>query len=102
MAADLRAAVGHTPLIRLPRLSAAIGRNLLVKAEHLNPGGSVKDRAARAIIDDAEASGRLLPGGLIVEGTAGNTGIALAMLGSARGYRTLIVVPDNQAEEKLA
>ncbi len=94
--------IGNTPLIELPNLSAAIGRRLLGKAEFLNPGGSVKDRAARGIIDDAERSGKLLPGGTIVEGTAGNTGIALALLGNARGYRTIICIPDDQSEEKYA
>ncbi len=98
---DLFAAVGNTPLIRLPRLSASIGRTILGKAEFLNPGGSVKDRAAKFIIEDAEERGLLTPGGIIVEGTAGNTGIALAMLGNARGYRSIIVVPDDQSPEKF-
>jgi cysteine synthase A len=99
--ADLYAAVGDTPLIRIPKLSAALGRDILGKAEHLNPGGSVKDRAAKFIIEDAAATGRLRPGGTIVEGTAGNTGIALALLGNARGYRTIIVIPDDQSPEKF-
>ncbi len=94
--------IGNTPLIELPKLSAAIGRRILGKAEFLNPGGSVKDRAARGIIDDAEASGRLQPHGTIVEGTAGNTGIALALLANARGYRAIIVIPDDQSPEKFA
>jgi len=94
--------IGNTPLIELPKLSAAIGRRLVGKAEFLNPGGSVKDRAARGIIDDAERCGKLAPGGTIVEGTAGNTGIALALLGNARGYRTIICIPDDQSEEKYA
>jgi cysteine synthase A len=98
---DLYAAVGDTPLIRIPKLSGALGRNILGKAEHLNPGGSVKDRAAKFIIEDAAAAGRLKPGGTIVEGTAGNTGIALALLGNARGYRTIIVIPDDQSAEKF-
>jgi cysteine synthase len=98
---DLFDAVGDTPLIRLPELSRQIGRNILVKAEHLNPGGSVKDRAAKFIIQDAEASGALRPGGVIVEGTAGNTGIALALLGNARGYSSIIVIPDDQSQEKI-
>jgi len=98
---DLFAAVGNTPLIRIPRLSGALGRNILGKCEHLNPGGSVKDRAAKFIIEAAERDGSLQPGGTIVEGTAGNTGIALALLGNARGYRTIIVVPDDQAPEKF-
>src|SRR5215469_3587610 len=98
---DLFAAVGDTPLIRIPQLSATLGRNILGKAEHLNPGGSVKDRAAKYIIEAAERAGTIKPGGTIVEGTAGNTGIALALLGSARGYRTIIVIPDDQAPEKF-
>jgi cysteine synthase A len=94
--------IGETPLVALPKLSAAIGRRILGKAEFLNPGGSVKDRAARGILDDAEAAGRIRPGGTIVEGTAGNTGIALALLANARGYRAIIVVPDDQSPEKIA
>jgi cysteine synthase A len=96
------AAIGNTPLIALPKLSAALQRRILGKAEFLNPGGSVKDRAARGIVDDAEATGRLQPGGTIVEGTAGNTGIALALLANARGYDAIIVVPDDQSPEKIA
>jgi cysteine synthase A len=95
-------AIGNTPLIALPKLSAAIGRTILGKAEYLNPGGSVKDRAARGIIEDFEARGLLAPGGVVVEGTAGNTGIGLALVGNARGYRTIIVMPDDQAPEKYA
>jgi cysteine synthase A len=94
--------IGNTPLIALPKLSAAIGRTILGKAEFLNPGGSVKDRAARGIIEDFEQRGLLAPGGTIVEGTAGNTGIGLALVGNARGYRTVIVMPDDQAAEKYA
>jgi len=93
-------AIGNTPLIRLRRLSERTGCEILGKAEFLNPGSSVKDRAALAIILDAERKGRLRPGGLIVEGTAGNTGIGLALVGRARGYRTLIVIPDTQSQEK--
>jgi cysteine synthase len=100
-APDLFAAIGHTPLIRLPKLSAAIGRTVMGKAEFLNPGGSVKDRAAKFIIEDAEQRGKLGPGGTIVEGTAGNTGIALTMLGNARGYKTIIIMPDDQSAEKI-
>lgn len=100
-AADLFSAIGHTPLIRLPKLSATIGRTVVGKAEFLNPGGSVKDRAAKFIIEDAEQRGKLAPGGTIVEGTAGNTGIALTMLGNARGYKTVIVMPDDQSAEKI-
>ena len=95
-------AIGNTPLVALPKLSAAIGRTILGKAEFLNPGGSVKDRAARGIIEDFEARGLLKPGGVVVEGTAGNTGIGLALVGNARGYRTIIVMPDDQAAEKYA
>jgi cysteine synthase A len=95
-------AIGNTPLIALPKLSAAIGRTILGKAEFLNPGGSVKDRAARGIIEDFEARGLLSRGGVVVEGTAGNTGIGLALVGNARGYHTIIVMPDDQAAEKYA
>jgi cysteine synthase A len=93
-------AIGNTPLIALPKLSAVLGRTIAGKAEFLNPGGSVKDRAARGIIEDVERRGLLAPGGTIVEGTAGNTGIGLALVGNARGYRTVIVMPDDQAPEK--
>jgi cysteine synthase A len=93
--------VGHTPLIRLRRLSDLTGCEILAKAEFMNPGGSVKDRAALGIIRDAEEKGLLEPGGTIVEGTAGNTGIGLTMIGLARGYRSVIVIPDTQAPEKI-
>lgn len=93
-------AIGNTPLIRLNKFSDETGCEILGKAEFMNPGGSVKDRAARAIIDEAERSGRLLPGGTVVEGTAGNTGIGLAHVCNARGYRCIIVMPDNQSNEK--
>ncbi len=93
-------AVGNTPLIRLRGASQLTGCNILGKAEFLNPGGSVKDRAALYIILDAEKRGALKPGGVIVEGTAGNTGIGLALVGNARGYRTVIVMPDTQSQEK--
>jgi cysteine synthase A len=92
--------IGNTPLIRLQRASAATGCTILGKAEFLNPGGSVKDRAALAIIQDAEERDVLRPGGTIVEGTAGNTGIGLALVGNARGYRTVIVMPETQSQEK--
>jgi cysteine synthase A len=92
--------IGHTPLIRLKRASEETGCDIYGKAEFLNPGGSVKDRAARAIIEDAEARGLIRPGGTIVEGTAGNTGIGLALVGNARGYRTVIVMPETQSQEK--
>jgi len=93
-------AIGNTPLIRLRGASALTGCEILAKAEFLNPGGSVKDRAALYIILDAEARGLLKPGGVIVEGTAGNTGIGLALVGNARGYRTVIVIPETQSREK--
>ena len=92
--------IGNTPLIRLRGPSALTGCNILGKAEFLNPGGSVKDRAALYIILDAEKRGLLKPGGVIVEGTAGNTGIGLALVGNARGYRTVIVIPNTQSQEK--
>jgi cysteine synthase A len=93
-------AIGNTPLIRLRKASELTGCEILGKAEFLNPGSSVKDRAALAIILDAEERGAIEPGGLIVEGTAGNTGIGLALVGNARGYRTLIVIPETQSQEK--
>lgn len=92
--------VGRTPLIRLKRASEATGCEVLGKAEFLNPGGSVKDRAAMGMIEDAEKRGLIRRGGVIVEGTAGNTGIGLALVGNARGYRTVIVIPDTQSQEK--
>jgi cysteine synthase A len=92
--------IGNTPLIRLRRASEETGCEILGKAEFLNPGGSVKDRAALAIIEDAEQRGQLRPGGVVVEGTAGNTGIGLALVGNARGYRTVIVIPETQSQEK--
>ncbi len=92
--------IGNTPLIKLRKASEHTGCNILGKAEFLNPGGSVKDRAAKAIILDAEERGLLRPGGLVVEGTAGNTGIGLALVGNSLGYRTLIVIPDTQSQEK--
>src|SRR2546421_6120607 len=92
--------VGNTPLIKLRRASEMTGCTILGKAEFLNPGGSVKDRAALFIIKDAEERGLLKPGGVIVEGTAGNTGIGLALVGNARGYRTVIVLPETQSQEK--
>ncbi|WP_454759916.1 cysteine synthase A [Caulobacter segnis] len=93
-------AIGNTPLIRLNRASEATGCEILGKAEFMNPGQSVKDRAALSIIRDAEAKGLLKPGGRIVEGTAGNTGIGLAMVASALGYKTTIVIPRTQSQEK--
>ena len=93
--------VGHTPLIRLEKASSATGCEILGKAEFLNPGGSVKDRAALGMILAARESGELRPGGTIVEGTAGNTGIGLALVGAALGHATVIVMPDNQSKEKI-
>ena len=92
--------IGNTPLIELRAASKATGCRILGKAEFLNPGGSVKDRAALAIVEDAEARGQLRPGGVIVEGTAGNTGIGLSLVANARGYRTVIVIPETQSQEK--
>ena len=92
--------IGNTPLIKLKAASAATGCEIYGKAEFLNPGGSVKDRAALAIIEDAEKRGTLRPGGVIVEGTAGNTGIGIALVANARGYRTVIVMPETQSQEK--
>lgn len=100
IALDLAQAVGGTPLIRLRKASELTGCEILGKAEFMNPGQSVKDRAALWIIRDAVARGELRPGGTIVEGTAGNTGIGLALLGSSMGYRTVIVIPETQTQEK--
>jgi cysteine synthase A len=100
LSSSVAAAVGQTPLIRLRRASEETGCTILGKAEFMNPGQSVKDRAALGIISDAVARGRLRPGGTIVEGTAGNTGIGLAVLGNALGFRTVIVIPETQAQEK--
>src|ERR1700745_3055531 len=93
-------AIGNTPLIRLNRASDLTGCEILGKAEFMNPGQSVKDRAALYILNDAIRRGPLQPGGVIVEGTAGNTGIGLAVVGNALGFRTVIVIPDTQSEEK--
>ncbi len=93
-------AIGHTPLIKLEAASAATGCTILGKAEFMNPGGSVKDRAGRQMILEAEVRGELKPGGLVVESTAGNTGIGLALVANARGYRTIIVIPETQSQEK--
>jgi cysteine synthase A len=99
--ADTVGRIGNTPLIRLNHVSDATGCEILGKAEFMNPGGSVKDRAALGIVRDAEASGALRPGGTIVEGTAGNTGIGLAVVGNCLGYDTVIVMPDNQSRDKI-
>jgi cysteine synthase len=93
-------AIGHTPLIRLKRASEMTGCSILGKAEFMNPGQSVKDRAALFIINDAVRKGQLRPGGVIVEGTAGNTGIGLALVGNAMGFRSVIVIPETQSQEK--
>ena len=98
---DLSATVGHTPLVRLREASDATGCDIFAKAELLNPGGSIKDRTALGLLLDAEQRGRLRPGGLIVEGTAGNTGIGLALIGSSRGYRCAIFMPETQSREKI-
>ena len=97
---DFLEAVGNTPLIKLRKASELTGCNILGKAEFMNPGGSVKDRAAKAIVLDAEQRGFLKPGGIIVEGTAGNTGIGLALVGNSLGYRTVVVIPETQSQEK--
>jgi cysteine synthase A len=97
---NILGAIGKTPLIKLKRASEETGCTILGKAEFLNPGQSVKDRAALAIVNDAEAKGQLRPGGVIVEGTAGNTGIGLALIGAAKGYRVIVVMPRTQSQEK--
>src|SRR3982074_958429 len=98
---DVVEAIGNTPLIKLRRASEATGCTILGKAEFMNPGGSVKDRAGLAIIADAEQRGVLKPGGTVVEGTAGNTGIGLTLVGNAHGYKTGIVRPETQSQEKI-
>src|ERR671924_2433477 len=97
---DVVDAIGNTPLIKLTRASEMTGCTILGKAEFMNPGQSVKDRPARQMILEAEKRGELRPGGLVVEATAGNTGIGLALVANARGYRTLIVIPETQSQEK--
>ncbi len=101
MVDGLVGAIGDTPLIRLRRASEATGCTILGKAEFMNPGGSVKDRAGLAIIQDAEERGVLKPGGAIVEGTAGNTGIGITLVANARGYRSIVVMPETQSQEKI-
>ena len=98
---DFADAIGHTPLIRLRRASEATGCEILGKAEFLNPGGSIKDRTALGLIDDAQEKGLLQPGTTLIEGTAGNTGIGLALVGASRGFRTIIVMPNSQSQEKI-
>ena len=101
IADGLIGAIGNTPLVKLRRASAETGCEILGKAEFMNPGGSVKDRAGLAIIAAAEADGSLKPGGIIVEGTAGNTGIGITLVAHARGYRSVIVMPETQSQEKI-
>jgi cysteine synthase len=100
-ASDVLALIGNTPLLRLRGPSEETGCEILAKCEFMNPGASVKDRAALWIVEDAEKRGALKPGGVIVEGTAGNTGIGLALVGAAKGYRTVIVMPETQSREKM-
>jgi cysteine synthase A len=100
IAPDVLSLIGDTPLVRLRGPSEATGCDIFAKCEFMNPGGSVKDRAALFIIEDAEAKGLIAPGGVVVEGTAGNTGIGLALVGNAKGYRTIIVIPETQSQEK--
>ena len=102
VAPDITHLIGRTPLVRLNRLAAGTGASVLVKLEYFNPSGSVKDRAALAMVEAAEADGRLVPGGLIVEPTSGNTGIALAMIAAARGYRCVFTMPDSMSRERRA
>src|SRR5260221_4192967 len=98
---DILGAIGHTPLVRLNRLGLETGAAIYAKLEYLNPGNSVKDRIAVQMIEDAEEDGRLKPGGTIIECTSGNTGMGLAMVGTARGYRTILVMPDKVSSEKI-
>ncbi|KQM88199.1 cysteine synthase [Sphingomonas sp. Leaf23] len=100
-ALDTLALIGNTPLVRLKGPSEAAGAEIFAKCEFANPGASVKDRAALSIVEDAEARGLIQPGGTIVEGTAGNTGIGLALVANAKGYRTIIVMPETQSREKM-
>jgi cystathionine beta-synthase len=99
---NILGAVGRTPLVRLSRIDAGLPATILAKLEFMNPGGSQKDRIAIAMVDDAERRGRLLPGGTIVEATAGNTGVGLAMVAAVRGYRCIFAVPDKMSDEKVA
>src|SRR5450631_1316585 len=101
IAANVIEAIGKTPLIKLRHASELTGCVILGKSEFMNPGGSVKDRAGLAIVNDAIARGNLRPGGVIVEGTAGNTGIGLALVANALGYKTIIVMPETQSREKM-
>src|SRR6266581_1074619 len=99
--ADVVAAIGRTPLVRLNHIGKETGASLYAKLEYLNPGSSVKDRIAVQMIEDAEKNGRLKPGGTIIECTSGNTGMGLAMVGTARGYQTIFVMPDKVSDEKI-
>ncbi|WP_375398047.1 cysteine synthase A [uncultured Sphingomonas sp.] len=101
IASDMLALIGNTPLVRLDGPSEAAGADIFAKCEFTNPGASVKDRAALFIVEDAEERGLIAPGGTIVEGTAGNTGIGLALIANAKGYRTIIVMPETQSREKM-
>jgi cystathionine beta-synthase len=94
--------VGHTPIVRLDKLSRDVPGQLLAKLEYLNPGGSVKDRIGLAMIEAAERDGKLTPGGTIVEPTSGNTGVGLAMAAALKGYRCIFVMPDKMSQEKIA
>src|SRR4051812_12497414 len=94
-------AVGHTPIVKLGRIGAHTKAEIYVKCEYMNPGGSTKDRIAIKIVDEAEKSGALKPGGTIVEATSGNTGMGLALVAAVRGYRTIFVMPDKMSEEKV-
>src|SRR5687768_16369966 len=97
---DVIEAIGNTPLIELERVTAGLPVKVFIKCEHLNPGGSVKDRTARAIILDAEHTGAIGPGATLIEGTAGNTGVGLAVIAAARGYRCICVLPEKMAVDK--
>ena len=99
--ADVSQAIGNTPLVKLNRLSQGLKANIYCKLGYMNPGGSVKDRIALNIIEEAEKSGALKPGGTIVEATSGNTGMGLAMLAAVRGYKCIFIMPDKQSEEKI-
>lgn len=101
VADGLSEAIGNTPLLRLPRISDLVGRNIWTKVEYMNPGGSIKDRAAKFILDDAERKGLIQPGGTVVEGTAGNTGIGLAHVCRLRGYKCIIYMPNTQSQAKI-
>ncbi len=94
-------AIGHTPLVRLNRLTTGFDAEVYIKADYMNPGGSVKDRIGKSMIEDAERRGLLKPGGTIIEGTSGNTGIGLALVGAVRGYKLVFTITDKQSKEKV-